>query len=339
MTRARRLAVVLAVGAPFALAFTAADGREPDDGRVVFRFQDPDIVESSGLVVAGERVHTVNDSGDLGRVFTVDVGTGETTGVTFWADDPDDVEALAPAGPGHVWVADIGDNAHQRDGVEVTRVPVGDGDRTVDEETFDLVYPEEQPRDAEALLAHPVTGRLYVVTKGVFAGELLAAPPELADDAPNHLGAIGQMPGLVTDGAFFADGRHLVVRSYSRATVYSFPDLQSRGTWDLPPQQQGEGIAVAADGTVWLSSEGSGAPVLRVEVPRRVQAAMRAAPEGTTAGPGGADTPAADPSTAPRSEHSDLAAEAGEVDAWPWLLGGLLGVAALIVLVRSVRPR
>ncbi|PVG81229.1 hypothetical protein DDE18_18960 [Nocardioides gansuensis] len=333
MTGPKRLAVLLAVGAPFALAFTAADGRMPDDGRVVFRFADPDIVESSGLVVTGDRVHTVNDSGDLGRVFTVDAGTGQTTGVTFWADDPDDVEALAPAGPGHVWVADIGDNGHERDEIEVTRVPVGDGDRTVDEETIDLVYPEGQPRDAEALLAHPVTGRLYVVTKGVFAGELLAAPPELADDAPNHLGALGQMPGIVTDGAFFPDGRHLVVRTYTRATVYSFPDLQSRGSWDLPQQEQGEGIAVAGDGSVWLSSEGSEAPVLRVQVPRRVQAAMEeAAPSASPTA-----TPSDAPTTAPRSELSDLGA-AGEVDAWPWLLGGLLGVAALFVLVRSLRP-
>ena len=146
---------VVAVLTPFVIGLTAAGADR--NGEVVFRFQDSEIVESSGLVIEGDRAYTVNDSGDTGRVFTVDTATGETVGVTFWADGPDDVEALAPAGDGHVWVADIGDNSVNRDSIEVTRVPVGDGDRTVDEETIDLVYPDGQ-RDAEALLVHPVTG-------------------------------------------------------------------------------------------------------------------------------------------------------------------------------------
>ena len=179
---------VVAVLTPFVIGLTAAGADR--EGREMFRFKDSEIVESSGLVIEGDLAHTINDSGDTGRVFTVDTATGETVGVSFWADGPDDVEALAPAGPGHVWVADIGDNSTSRDSIQVTRVPVGQGDRTVDEETIDLVYPDGA-RDAETLLVHPVTGRLYVATKGFFAGELYAAPPELADDAPNILGSIG----------------------------------------------------------------------------------------------------------------------------------------------------
>ena len=83
----------------------------PDEGRVVFRFQDPAIVEASGLVVQDGLFLTTNDSGDTGRVFAVDPDTGRTTGVTTWASEPQDVEALAPAGGGEVWVGDIGDNA------------------------------------------------------------------------------------------------------------------------------------------------------------------------------------------------------------------------------------
>ena len=48
--------------------------RQPVDGRAMFSFADPEIVESSGLVAADDRVWTVNDSGDIGRVFTVDTG-------------------------------------------------------------------------------------------------------------------------------------------------------------------------------------------------------------------------------------------------------------------------
>ena len=51
---------------------------------------------------------------------------------------------------------------------------------------------------------------------------------------------------IATDGAFFPDGRHLVVRDYGRAVVYAFPVLEAVAEVDLPEQQQGEGIAVDA---------------------------------------------------------------------------------------------
>ncbi len=121
---------------------------------------------------------TTNDSGDSARVFTVD-DDGETVGVTAWsATTPDDVEALAPAGDGEVWVGDIGDNPGERASISVSRVPVGPGDRDVEVPTYTLVYPDG-PRDAEALLAHPVTGRLYVVSKVVFGGAVYEAPERL----------------------------------------------------------------------------------------------------------------------------------------------------------------
>ena len=43
-----------------------------DDSTVELTFQDPEIIESSGLAVVGDWVVTTNDSGDTGRVFTVD---------------------------------------------------------------------------------------------------------------------------------------------------------------------------------------------------------------------------------------------------------------------------
>ncbi len=100
------LAALLAI--PFVIG--TAVGFSPESGDEVFAFQDPAIVESSGLVALGDGLFaTTNDSGDSGRVFTVD-DDGETVGVTTWASTPDDVEALAPAGDGEVWVGDIGDN-------------------------------------------------------------------------------------------------------------------------------------------------------------------------------------------------------------------------------------
>ena len=72
---------------------------------------------------------------------------------------PTDVEALAPAGRGQVWVGDIGDNRSARSQVQVARIPVGRGDRDVSPTVYDLVYPDGA-HDAETLVSDPRTGRL-----------------------------------------------------------------------------------------------------------------------------------------------------------------------------------
>src|SRR5688500_17005601 len=97
---ARQIAWGVCVAAPFLIGAAAGT---PGADDAAFRFTDPDIVESSGLVVVtgptiGSLVVTTNDSGDSGRVFTVAPSTGSTVGVTSWTPEPRDVEALAPAG-------------------------------------------------------------------------------------------------------------------------------------------------------------------------------------------------------------------------------------------------
>ena len=329
------LGVLLAT--PFALG-TAVGSGDPS-GEEVLRFQDPAIVESSGLVMDAGRYVTVNDSGDIGRVYTVSQ-TGRTVGLTSWAAEPIDVEALAPAGPGQVWVGDIGDNRRSRASISVTRVPVGAGTREVAEPSYALVYPDGA-RDAEALLAHPGTGRLYVVSKVVFGGGVYEAPAELDTGTDNPLRAVGEVTGLVTDGAFFPDGRHLVLRTYTRAVVYTFPGFEVVDEFDLPQQQQGEGLAVVGDDTIYLTSEGLRAPVLRVILPGQLTRAMATAAPGPAAG--------ASPSPSPTTPTSDDASDAAAVDpdvpesqdreTWWWWLGAGIMVLLAITLLRALRPR
>ena len=250
------------VALPFLMGAAAGTTGADDE---VFRFTDPEIVESSGLVTVGGLVVTTNDSGDSGRVFTVDPRTGDTVGVTSWSPEPTDVEALAPAGPGHVWVADIGDNQAARKSVEVFRVPVGRGERSVTPETYELVYPDGA-RDAEALLRHPLTGQLFVVTKGVFAGTVYAAPLPLRGDAVNRLVEVGEAPGIVTDATFLPGGGGVVMRTYSHAHLAAFPSWEPVSSWELPRQDQGEGITLAGRDLL-VSSEGARSQVLRVSLP------------------------------------------------------------------------
>lgn len=296
------LLVLALLGAP-AVAGTVRSAWSDEGRRPVFEFEDLQIQESSGLVVRADTVVTVNDSGDRGRVFVVDRTSGRTVGVTTWPVEPEDVEALAPAGPGHVWVADIGDNRGVRSSVSLFQVPVGSGTRSVEPAYTTLRYPGG-PVDAETLLVSPRTGRLFIVTKRLAGGELYAVPRPGAR-RPQLLRPVGQVAPIVTDGAFLPGGRQLVLRTYSAALVYSFPGLDLLGRVELPDQQQGEGLAVSRESGrtwLWVSSEGPRQPVYRVELPARLVA-------GSTAprAPGADDPSAGDP---PRSASW-----------WPWAVG------------------
>jgi len=312
----RDAVTALVVALPFLAG--AATGTDPARQPPEFRLEDPAIVESSGLVVQDGLVVTVNDSGDEARVFTVDPATGRTVGTTRWAGEATDIEALAPAGEGQVWVGDIGDNTGSRDEVTVTRVPVGPGDRTVASPvSYRLAHPGS-PADAEALLAHPDTGRLYVVTKGVLGGVVLAAPARLRADRVNRLRPLDRVMPIVTDGAFLPSGDRLVLRDYTRAVVHDFPSFEVVSEVVLPQQEQGEGIAALAEDRVLVSTEGQRSPVHQVALPP-------------------SPTPADPPSTFSR-EGRELPEEPNPgPDPFPWLLGLGLGAVSLVVLWASLR--
>jgi hypothetical protein len=316
-----------AIVVPFVIGFSTADAG-PGGGTEVCRFQDPQIVESSGLVVRDGLMATVNDSGDSGRVFVVDADSCRTVGTTSWSEEAEDIEAIAPAGRdgADVLVGDIGDNLTARGSVRLLRVPVGRVQQTVTPTTYEITDPDG-PRDAEALLVHPRTGRVYIASKGLMAGILYAAPSTLSEDGDNRMTELADVPGMVTDGAFFPDGRHFVLRTYSRAVFYSFPGLEAVGEVDLPDQQQGEGIAVDERGRVHLSSEGLEAPVLRLDLPRRLEQAL--APPGP---------PPDDDGATPTDGGTDAGQEPAR-DAWPWLLGAAFGLVMIVVLLRALRPR
>jgi hypothetical protein len=305
----RAALLVAAATTPVALAAPAAraGGSEPVPSHRLFSFADPDVFESSGLVDTGRLVVTTNDSGDTARLFGVDPDDGRTVAVTTYADDATDVEALAP-GPGDtVWVGDIGDNRRNRPSVDLYEVPApAGGERSVSAPRFRIAYPDG-PRDAETLLVQPRSGRVFVVSKSVFGGTVYAAPSDLSASGVNRMRRFATVAGLVTDGAFFPDGRRVVLRGYGSASVYTFPDFGLVGTVRLPRQRQGEGVAVGPDGRVLLSSEGSHADVLQVDLPVSLTAGSAAGsplgPTPATRRPGNAQRPA----PAARDDHDWVA--------------------------------
>lgn len=264
---------VVAVGGAVAVTQVHQAGRPAPD--TVFTWQDGAIDESSGLVADGDHVLTVNDSGAGPVVYVVDRSTGETVGTTTYSNDSVvDVEAMAPGLHHTLWVGDIGDNPWSRSSIAVYEMPMPSaGDQVVDARRYDLVY-KDGPRDAETLLVQPRTGRLYVVSKGLFGGKVYAAPAQLSADHANVLRPVGDVGGLITDGAFFPDGRHVALRSYGDLSVLTFAGWQNVQGMRLPEQKQGEGLAMEPSGReVLLSSEGAGTDVLRLPLSSGVLAA------------------------------------------------------------------
>jgi hypothetical protein len=293
-------------------------------GEEAFSFADTQINEASALAaLAGGRFATVNDSGDTGRVFVVDA-RGRTVGTTTWEQSPRDVEALAPAPDGDVWVGDIGDNSASRPHIQVAKVPVGPGERTAHPTVYTLVYPDGA-HDAETLLCDPATGRLYVATKGWLGGTLYAAPARLVAGQDNALTAVGAVMPMATDGAFLPGGDEVLIRGYFGATTYTWPAMDKIASFRLPDQPQGEGVGVTPDGTVYLSSEGLHAAVLRFRLPAAAVSSGRTSP--------GSDA-ASSVSTGSPSETPDSGSSW-----WLWPAGGVVGAAALGVLLMSLRRR
>lgn len=266
-----RSAVVVALISTFTTFPPArASADQPTPSHTLFTIADDDIFESSGLVDEGRTVYTINDSGDDAVVYAIDPRSGETTARTTYADSVDDVEALAPGSGQTLWVGDIGDNRQRRDDIAVYRVRPGQPDAA----RFALRYPDGS-HDAEALLVHPRTGRVFVVTKSPFGGTVYVAPDRLEEGRTNRLRVFAHVGGLVTDGSFYPDGRHLVLRTYGTASVYTFPGFALTGTVRLPAQPQGEGISVSVTNRVLVSSEGVHTDVLQVTLPRSLVTTAR----------------------------------------------------------------
>ena len=259
----------------------------PDTGgsQVICTVTDPRITEASGLAADANRFYLVNDGGDRITVFVLD----RSCRVLRVADDPTDpfdVEDLARAPDGSLWLADVGDNRQTRSTVALEVLSLS-GSVT----RYRFSYPDG-PHDAEALLLDH-SRRPYLVTKdplgtsGVYTpARALSAETTtplrrvttlrfgLTGTAGGPVGAVSQL--LVTGGAVSPDGTRVALRTYTdlylwtvRAGDVGAALRSGRPTRiALPEEKQGESVAFAADGRSLLTtSEGSSAAVHAVALP------------------------------------------------------------------------
>lgn len=248
------------------LAGPATPARADDGGHEAFTIEDPRVTESSGL--AASTLHpgvywTHNDSDDGPYVYAVDSRTGRTVArVTLTGiGAPRDVEAIS-IGPDHqIYVGDIGDNLGGKwPHVWIYRFPEPKElrDQTLRATQFTVQY-ADGPRNAEALMVHPRTGRVYIASKKEEGGALYEGPRTLSAHGTNVFRELAPVDLWVTDGAFSPDGRQLSLRGYFGGQSYAWNDgrPKAEGRLSVPLQRQGESMTYTPDGTTLMyGSEG-----------------------------------------------------------------------------------
>jgi hypothetical protein len=246
-----------------------------DDARIIATLP-PELHEASGIALSRRQpgvfwIH--NDSRREPLLYAVDTAGRLLATARLRTSPAPDWEDLAggPCPAGYcLYVGDIGDNLHEREDRAILRLAEPDpATRRIDEvERFPFRYPEG-PRDAEAVFVLPDT-TVYIISKGRsgpvtvyrYPPPLRAAERVTLERVQQLSAGLEQVPDLVTGAAASPDGRRVAVRTYTHLQLYSpagdtlAPLLPGRGQWLGGLQEpQGEGVALADDGTVFLVSE------------------------------------------------------------------------------------
>lgn len=299
----RLTALLLLLGLCLSAAAQEKNAAIPASAERVTQLADQRINESSGL--ARSQRHpgvfwTLNDSGGEPCVFAIDT-TGHTRAkvrlphaVNF---DWEDIASATDAdGQPQLYIADIGDNLKVRPIIQVYQIP----EPAIPAEHLDKEILSPEPRvwralypkkrhNAETLLVHPHTGRLYLVTKDDDGENTLYAFPETLTEGENMLlekivdidfpsrPRLGKRPKdaeLTTAGDISPDGRRLAISTYSYIHEWQLPSGQSlkdalkkpARLIEPPLTPQMEALCYDADSqTLWFTSERLPTPLYRLK--------------------------------------------------------------------------
>ncbi|MTD53559.1 hypothetical protein GKO32_06120 [Amycolatopsis sp. RM579] len=265
----------------FGFALSAAPAAAAEAPVPVCTISDKRVTELSGLVSDGRRWYGINDGGTKVQVFVLGRDCAVQRVITN-SLDPFDVEDLARAGDGTLWLSDTGDNDKKRETVALIAL-TPQGKATL----YRLTYPDGQ-HDVEALLLDR-QGTPNLLTKTPLGDSGIYRPASaLSSPGPTPLekvGTLGLQPTktsggpvagfgsvLVTGAASSADGKVVAVRTYTDAYLYPAPDGDVLAALKrepvrvpLPDEQQGEALAFEPDGTLLSGGEGTGQPIRAVK--------------------------------------------------------------------------
>ena len=262
----------------------------------------PALDELSGLAVSKADPGVLwghNDSGSKAELFRIgvdgeDLGSLRISGAQ--AHDWEDIAAFEWQGQPALLIADVGDNKAKRKAVTLyaVRDPGRSGDKARLLWQLDFRY-DDGPRDCEAVAVDAADHSVLLLTKREKPKRLYRLPlpdakPPIGVAVAERLGEVTTVPqpstfdhisnpmqanffGMPTAMDISPDGHSLLVLTYQHALRWRRADGQpwidalaaTPEVIALPFLRQAEALAVAADGaSMFVSSEGAGAPLLRV---------------------------------------------------------------------------
>jgi len=241
----------------------------------------PRIDESSGVVAAVHRpgvYFTHNDAGGSAELYAFDttgvhIETHSVTGGGF-RDWEDIASGPCPSGVDAdtcIYIGDVGDNSESREEVDIWVVAEPEAGASAPVvASWRLRYPVDA-HDCEAIVVHPCTGRVYLLTKEregepvVFRVPATPTGPDAAVDvelvATFSRTWFGDS-GLLTSADWSVGGDRLVVRTYDGGWEWITDPANPDAHWTTAPspipidvEGQGESITHHPDGGVLTTTE------------------------------------------------------------------------------------
>lgn len=282
---------------------SSADSYEPDNiensvyaaPEIAGKITAKEIRESSGLAASQCQQNvlwTQNDSGDGAYIYAIDtsaklLGVWRVAGATNT-----DWEGIAlrkePDGTCRIYIGEIGNNRLARETGAVYRIPepnAADGKgstkrdpkQTEKAEKLTFSYPDSR-QNAEALMVHPQTGDIYVISKVLLGAAGVYKIKPVFDEAETQTATrVGELSlpavpnGLVTSGDISPDGGRVIISDYFAGYELTLPHT-AKGfddIWtvlpvrvDIGKREIGEGVAYSADGNaIFSTSEKANSPL------------------------------------------------------------------------------
>ncbi|MEJ7623490.1 MAG: hypothetical protein WKF34_05820 [Pyrinomonadaceae bacterium] len=269
--------------------------------RIVGQLSSDEITESSGLAASPCQpgvFWTHNDSGDGPYLYALDV-SGKNLGVwkVTGAENIDweDMAATRTVKGCFLYIGEIGNTeklersihtiyrvpeplAAAQNGPDRTRRNASD---TEPAQAMQFKYPDGK-HDAEALIVHPGTEAIYVLTKkhslraGVYKIAVGFQAGGVMSAARITYLAVPAVPnGLLTGASISPDHRRVIVCDYTAAYELTLPDgvADFDQIWNQQPvpvalgsRKQGEAITYSADGqSIFATSEKKNSPLIEIK--------------------------------------------------------------------------
>jgi hypothetical protein len=225
----------------------------------------------SGLVVSQRypnRLYVHTDSGGEAAVFVLDTLGNELGKLDLSGLKNRDWEDIAigpgPNGSSYIYVAEIGDNEAKHEEIYLYRFAEPELLQAIPSGAIDQVklqFPGG-PKDAETLLADPITGTLFLVSKREPKNALYQVPATAFEKGSATLEKVHEFDfNSSVAGDISKDGSQILIKTYLAVFYWKRTDKQSlvealkAVPMRLPyvPEPQGEAIGFNAKGNAYFT--------------------------------------------------------------------------------------